>query len=177
VALEIPSSAAGADRTLKPADTFRMELSEQDKIPAAKAMLEAAKSTVNDPPAKAALYLPAAEAAAKSGDTKLAFSALEQLGAATSKRLSGSTSKKQPRRPPRAENKLDDSARASQATDFRIRRSRTGAGRAYSSDIRAVFTSLCACRSPAAGLKAGKLGNYRIKRLRVASDAGFVRPA
>jgi hypothetical protein len=87
------SAASAADQALPPADkleaakrlvidTFRKELSEADKIPAAKAMLEAAENTTNDPPAKAALYLSAAEAAAKSGDTKLAFSALEQLGAA-----------------------------------------------------------------------------------------------
>ncbi|HVW36000.1 MAG TPA: SUMF1/EgtB/PvdO family nonheme iron enzyme, partial [Pirellulales bacterium] len=87
------SAAGAADRALPPADkleaakrlvvdTFRKELSETDKIPAVKAMLEAAESTTNDPPAKAALYLSAAETAARSGDTKLAFSALEQLGVA-----------------------------------------------------------------------------------------------
>ena len=64
------------------ADTFAKELAEPDKTPAVKAMLEAAESTTGDDPAKAALYLSAAEVAARGGDTRLAFEAVEKLAQA-----------------------------------------------------------------------------------------------
>ena len=63
-------------------DTFSKELSAADKVPAIKAMLEAAQSTTGDDPAQAALYLSAAEVAARSGETKLAFEAIDSLGRA-----------------------------------------------------------------------------------------------
>lgn len=62
-------------------DAFRKELSAQDKGPAIRAMIETADDTHGDDAGQAALYLSAAEVAARAGDTKLAFEALEQLGA------------------------------------------------------------------------------------------------
>ena len=61
-------------------DTFRKELSASDKVPAIRAMLETAAKTKSDDAAQAALYLTAAETAARAGETKLAFEALTQLG-------------------------------------------------------------------------------------------------
>ena len=89
----LAAGAAEAARPLPPAekieaakrlvaDTFRKELSADDKAPAVKAMLETAGKTEGDDPAQAALYLAAAEVAARAVDTKLAFEAVDQLAAA-----------------------------------------------------------------------------------------------
>lgn len=61
------------------ADAYRKELSAADKAPAVKAMLETAATTDGDDPAQAALYLSAAEIAARTGDTRLAFDAVDRL--------------------------------------------------------------------------------------------------
>ena len=61
------------------AETFRKELSESDKTLAVKAMLETAAKTEGDYAAQAALYLSAAEVAARSGDTRQAFDAIDKL--------------------------------------------------------------------------------------------------
>lgn len=61
------------------AETFRKELAEPDKVPAVKAMLETAAKTEGDDSAQAALYLSAAEVAARIGDTRLAFQSVDQL--------------------------------------------------------------------------------------------------
>ncbi|HUY87377.1 MAG TPA: SUMF1/EgtB/PvdO family nonheme iron enzyme [Pirellulales bacterium] len=85
--------AAAADRALPPAakieaakklvaETFAKELSQSDKAPAVKAMLELAEKTTGDAPSQAALYLSAAEIAARIGDTRLAFDAVDQLARA-----------------------------------------------------------------------------------------------
>ncbi|HVW38860.1 MAG TPA: SUMF1/EgtB/PvdO family nonheme iron enzyme [Pirellulales bacterium] len=90
VAVLLSSTASAAGKPLPPkksldaakqlvAETFAKELSEPDKTGAVKAMLEAAESTTGDDPAKAALYLSAAEVAARIGDTRLAFEAVENL--------------------------------------------------------------------------------------------------
>src|SRR3569623_1895827 len=63
-------------------ETFSKELSAPDKVPAVKSMLETAAGTSGDDPAEAALYLSAAEVAARAGETKLAFEAIDQLDAA-----------------------------------------------------------------------------------------------
>ncbi|HUY89410.1 MAG TPA: SUMF1/EgtB/PvdO family nonheme iron enzyme [Pirellulales bacterium] len=73
-----PKKALDAAKQLV-AETFAKELAESDKTGAVKAMLEAAESTTGDDPAKAALYLSAAEVAARIGDTRLAFESVENL--------------------------------------------------------------------------------------------------
>ncbi|HEV7224610.1 MAG TPA: hypothetical protein VGN42_18010, partial [Pirellulales bacterium] len=78
----MPSAAALESAKRLIIDTFSKELSAADKAPAIKAMLEAAQSTTGDDPAQAALYLSAAEVAARSGETKLAFEAIDSLGRA-----------------------------------------------------------------------------------------------
>ncbi len=62
-------------------DTFRAELSAADKVPAIQSMLETAAKTEGDDAGQAALYLSAADVAARAGETKLAFQALEGLAA------------------------------------------------------------------------------------------------
>ena len=87
------AGAAEAARPLPPAekveaakrlvaDTFRKELSADDKTPAVKALLETAAKTEGDDPAQAALFLAAAEVAARAVETKLAFEAVDRLAAA-----------------------------------------------------------------------------------------------
>lgn len=75
-----PSKALDAAKRLV-AETYKKELSAADKAPAVKAMLELAAQTEGDDPAQAALYLGAAEVAARAGETKLAFDAVDQLAA------------------------------------------------------------------------------------------------
>lgn len=76
-----PSAQLDAAKRLV-AETFAAELSAADKAPAVKTMLDAAESTTGDDPAQAALYLSAAEAAARSGDTRAAFDAIGRLARA-----------------------------------------------------------------------------------------------
>ncbi|HUY87221.1 MAG TPA: SUMF1/EgtB/PvdO family nonheme iron enzyme [Pirellulales bacterium] len=76
---KLPSKAAIEAAKRLVAETFAKELSESDKAPAVKAMLELAEKTTGDAPSQAALYLSAAEIAARIGDTRLAFDAVEQL--------------------------------------------------------------------------------------------------
>lgn len=73
-----PSEKVQAAKRLV-AETFAKELSQADKAPAVKAMLELADKTSGDAPSQAALYLSAAEVAARIGDTRLAFDAVDQL--------------------------------------------------------------------------------------------------
>lgn len=75
-----PKDALDAAKQLV-AETYRKELSAADKSPAIKAMLDLAGQTEGDAPAQAALYLGAAEVAARAGETKLAFDAVDQLAA------------------------------------------------------------------------------------------------
>lgn len=73
-----PKDALDAAKRLV-AETYRKELAAADKTPAVKAMLELAAQTEGDDPAQAALYLGAAEVAARAGETRLAFDAVDQL--------------------------------------------------------------------------------------------------
>lgn len=90
-ALSLLSAISGAQAAGKPlppkeaidsakrlvAETFSAELSGADKKPAIKAMLEAASESTGVE--QAALYLSAAEVAARIGDTRTAFEAIEKL--------------------------------------------------------------------------------------------------
>ena len=61
------------------AETYKKELAAADKAPAIKSMLELAAQTEGDDPAQAALYLGAAEVAARAGETRSAFDAVDQF--------------------------------------------------------------------------------------------------
>lgn len=63
-------------------ETFRKELAATDKTPAIQTLLDTASKTEGDDSAQAALYLSAAEVAARAGETKLAFEALDRLAVA-----------------------------------------------------------------------------------------------